>query len=107
MTTTFVGRRVAPWLPVTRKHLRPPIWLQLVWLLLVKLPVWLVLLVARSPVALVVFAFVVLTLAAYRLGGPLLAVSPYVLILGAFLGVRIRYPELYERRVALLTRSRW
>src|SRR5215217_391525 len=107
MTTTFVGRRVAPWLPVTRKHLRPPIWLQLLWLLLVRFPVWVVLLVARSPAALIVFAFLVLSMAAYQAAGLFLVAGLYVAVVGAFLGVRIRYPEVYERRVHLVIRSRW
>ena len=106
MTTTFVGKRLAPWLPVMRKPLRPSVWLQLLWLLLVRLPLWVVLFVARSPVALTVFALAVFSLAAYRAAGVVLVVGLYVAILAAFLGVRIRYPELYERRVRLVLRSR-
>ena len=107
MAITFVGRRVGSWLPVSRKPLRLPLWLSLLWLLLIKIPIWIVLLVARSPVVLTVCSFLVVTLAAYRLAGLLMVAGVYLAILGAFLGIRFRSPEFYERRVALLIRSRW
>src|SRR5215213_275755 len=69
MATTFVGRRVAPWLHVNKKPLQPGVLLQLVWLLAVKIPLWIVLGVARSPIALTVCSLVVVTFAAYRLAG--------------------------------------
>ena len=107
MATTFVGRRVAPWLPVTKKPLRLPLWLSLLWLLLIKIPIWIVLLVARSPVTLTVCSFLVVTLAAYRLAGLLMVIGVYLAVVGAFLWVRFHRPEFFERHVALLIRSRW
>src|SRR5215216_7536950 len=107
MTTTFAGTRRPAQFPVMRRPLRLPLLVTVLWWLLVRIPVWIVLGLARSPVALTCFSLGVATFAAWKLAGPVLAIGIYVLILAAFVVVRFRTPDFYERHVALLIRSRW
>ena len=83
MTTSFVGHRVpAATLRVRREPLRLPLLLLIGWWLL-KLLGRLLLRVAGSPVAVTVLTVATLSWAVWRLAGPLLVVSGYLLLAGA------------------------
>ena len=107
MTTSFVGRRVpAATLRVRREPLRLPLLLLISWWLL-KLLARLLLRVAGSPVAVTVLTAVILSWAAWRLAGPPPVVTGYVLLAGILVGIRIRWPALFEGWIWLPLRSRW
>jgi S-DNA-T family DNA segregation ATPase FtsK/SpoIIIE len=107
MSTSFVGRRVpATTVPVGRQPLRLPLLLLIPWWLL-KLLVRLLLVIAGSPVAVTILTVVTLSWAAWRLVSPLLVLGGFLLLAGALVGVRIRWPAFFERRIRLMLRSRW
>jgi S-DNA-T family DNA segregation ATPase FtsK/SpoIIIE len=107
MTTSFVGRRVpAATLRVRRKPLRLPLLLLIPWWLL-KLAVRLLLRVAGSPVAVITLAVLTLTWAVCQLAHPLWAVAGLLVLVGALVAIRFRWPGFFERWVRLPLRSRW
>jgi S-DNA-T family DNA segregation ATPase FtsK/SpoIIIE len=107
MTTSFVGRRVpTATVPVRRKPLRLPLLLLLVWWLIKKLT-RVVIVIVRSPVALITITVVTLSVLGWRNVGPALVVAAYMLVFAALLTLRLRWPELFECRVYLMVRSRW
>ena len=107
MSTSFIGRRIpAATVRVRREPLRLPLLLLLLWWLL-KLAVRLLLIVAGSPVAVTVLAALTLLWAAWRLVDPGLVVTALVLLAGALVSIRFRWPGFFERWVRLPLRSRW
>jgi DNA segregation ATPase FtsK/SpoIIIE, S-DNA-T family len=99
---SFVGRKVAvsP-VPIRRKPLRLPLPLLILWWI-VKLAVKVVVVVVRSPVALVVLALVVLGVLAGRVFGLAAVVAGYVCLAAVLLAVWLRRPPLQR-----VLRSRW
>ena len=67
----------------------------------------LLLVIAGSPVAVIILTAVTLSWAAVKLVGPLLVVAGFLLLVGALFGVRIRWPAFFERWVRSVLRSRW
>ena len=107
MTSSFVGRRVpAATLLVRREPLRLPLLLLILWWLL-KLLGRLLLRVAGSPVAVTILTVATLSWAAWRLAGPLPVVAAVLVLAGVLVGIRLRWPALFERWIRLPLRSRW
>jgi DNA segregation ATPase FtsK/SpoIIIE, S-DNA-T family len=107
MTTSFVGRRVpAETLRIRKEPLRLPLLLLIPWWLL-KLAVRLLLAIAGSPVAVITLAALTLTWAVCQLGHPLYAVAGFLVLAGALVAIRFRWPAFFERWIRLPLRSRW
>ena len=107
MTTSFVGRRVpTATVPVRRRPLRLPLLLLIPWWLL-KLAVRLLLIVAGSPVMVSLLTAVTLAWAVWRLAGPFLVSVGILLLAAVLVGVRVRWPGFFDRRIWLPLRSRW
>jgi DNA segregation ATPase FtsK/SpoIIIE, S-DNA-T family len=107
MTTTFVGRRVAPsTVRVRREPLRLPLLLLIFWWLLKKLIAVLTVIV-RSPVAMTALTVATLSVLGWRAVGPALVLPCYVALIAALVILRLRWPTVYEQRVSLILRSRW
>jgi S-DNA-T family DNA segregation ATPase FtsK/SpoIIIE len=86
--------------------LRIPLLLLIVWWLIKKLTKIVVVLV-RSPVAMITIAVAALSVFGWRTAGPTLVAAVHVLVLAALLTLRLRWPELFEQHVYLVVRSRW
>ena len=107
MTTSFIGHRVpAATVPVRRTPLRLPLLLLIPWWLL-KLLGRLLLRIAGSPVAVTTLTVLTLTWAVCKLAHPLLALAGLLLLAGVLVGIRLRWPALFERWIYLPLRSRW
>src|SRR5918998_3936141 len=99
MSTSFVGRRVpAATVRVQREPLRLPLLLVLLWWLL-KLSVRLLLRVAGSPVAVTTLTVLTLTWAVCQLANPLYAIAGLLLLAGALVAIRLRWPAFFEQWV--------
>jgi S-DNA-T family DNA segregation ATPase FtsK/SpoIIIE len=105
--TTFIGRKVPPaTVRVKRQPLRLPLLLLILWWLIKKL-IRVLVIIVLSPVAMAVLTAATLTVFGWREVGPALVLPWYLVLAAALLTVRLRWPEWYERRVALMIRSRW
>jgi hypothetical protein len=107
VVASFVGHRVAPsTVRVRRQPLRLPVLLLIVWWLIKKLIRVLVVIVC-SPVAMATLTAATLTVFGWREVGPALVGAWYLALVVTVVTVRLRWPAWYERRVALVVRSRW
>lgn len=105
--TNFAGRRVET-SPIKVRW--EPVKISLTALIatwIVKRTFMVVAVAVRSPVAMITLPLLTLSLLAWDTAGPATVVASYVAVVVALVVMRLRWPDLFDRRVWLVMRGRW